>query len=746
MQLYARYRAMWRKAWLLGCFGLVVLGGACATAQQFAGPERLGAHVPSPMGFVHGAQYWVNPGATLDSIREDFRRMAAEDQFTAARLAFWTIPVGHEPDWTLWDACFEAAESQGVWLNPVLPYYPGWVTGGADDPENQKVFRDHVQMLVGRYKDEPMLALWTVDIEPSRAWKLKPSEHTLALYRDWLKGRYPDEETFLEKHTHCTSIEEAVPVTARSAGPWNNFQPLNDWQTFTAWALAEQTLRTVGYVREVDPNHPTSCTPPDVLHNQLIENGRSMWWLADTVDCPGSQMQAHWHLETADMPEDALIAQACSIRKVACSGRGRATYVGEVTAGPDLGESFRLYAPTDRELVGTALCHLAEGAKGYFFWLWNPLMHGPIAGGWGLRNPDGSATARAVALRPVGGMIREHQALLSRLEPRDTHVAILDTLDAQAYLYRRSHHHPMSEWYVMNQYGLFKALRSQQMGCDFIDERALLEGEALDYRVIYVPFSLTMSEEIAAALTDYTAAGGVIVCDAMTAFSKSGGIPFIEQPGAGLKDVLGIVPGPFEVLGDGWTEVTARQVEPYFDRFQNPKIWLGATELEPRNGAPEGLAAVKLLQPAAEAAGSEVLYADARGRPVVTLHAYGDGQAVWTGTLLGLAARPADAPRERLDAIASLFGRFVPEKSWEFRCDAPRVVCRRLGDGKDEVFVLFNEGDRAAEFYLRPNSRGTAAELLYPGDCSWQQTDSGRIRGTLAAMKGAVIHIAGTDD
>ena len=187
---------------------------------------------------------------------------------------------------------------------------------------------------------------------------------TIKLFREWLKTRYSSVEALHTADPGYSTFEGAYPVNDPSQGGWNNFQEYDDWVTFSCHALAEQVLFISEVVREMDPAHPVSCTPPDVLHNQVIADGRNMWWLADAVDIPSHQMELHWHLETADMPQDVFAGEACSLRKVYCSARGHGISCdGEFLAGPDLGESPRLVSTTTGELLGTDLMHLAEGPR-----------------------------------------------------------------------------------------------------------------------------------------------------------------------------------------------------------------------------------------------------------------------------------------------------------------------------------------------------------------------------------------------
>ena len=729
----------------------MVLCGLCmnlAIAQEKSPIRSMMEYRPTPashyrnnkVGFIHGVQYWVNPDATEESIDEDFKHMAEEDQINGARLAFWTIPLGANFDYTRFDACFRSAARHGVKINPVLPQIPGWLNGGADDPDIRKAYKEQIQKVISRYKDEPALAMWTVDIEPSRSWKVNPGEATLSLYRKWLPRRYRTLEDYRRLNPGQEAYDKAFAMNARNKGGWNNFQGFNDWITFTAWALAEQVGFVAEAVKEVDPIHPISCTPPDVLHNQVVENGRNMWWLADAVDYPGCQLHSHWHLETADMPTDVLIAQAASIRKVYCSARGRAaSYSGEVLCGPDFGESTRITSPSAKELLGTVLTHLAEGSKGYYFWLWNPLRDGPNAGAWTFREVDGSPSDKSRLLSNFGRMVRQHNDLLCSLKPSDTPVAIFDSMDAAIYLHRRSHYHAMSEWFVKNQYGFYKALRKSQIGCDFLDEIGLLNDKAKDYACIYVPFSMCMTPEVATALREYVAEGGTLIADAMTAFTPPNHLQYSEQPGAGLQEVFGIKASGIEVAYSGWTDVLKTNHERHFDRIQTAEPDEQAPIFNAR-GRRTPLVASRFLQ-FVQPITTTVTHQDEEGRPVCTVNKFGKGYAIWTGTLLGMTCRAADTPPERYEAVANFIRPYMPETPWKFQAPKNTIVCRRLtGQGQD-LFVLFNEGFQDARFTLDLGRKVKAKELLYPNQPPWKQVSKHKIKGHLGKMEGSVIYV-----
>ena len=215
-------------------------------------PKKADNYCDYNIGFIHGAQYWVHQDATAASIEKDFKAIAEEDNINAVRLPFWGTVftpasklIGHSQM-----PAFDAALKYNVRINPVLPQIPGWVDGSADDPNVHQKYKEHIQKIVAHFKDKPSLAIWTVDIEPSRSYKVKPAAATIALYRQWLPKRYGSIEEFKIKNSDIGSFETAYAINSRDKGPWNNFQGFNDWITFTAWALAEQTRFTVEAVKE----------------------------------------------------------------------------------------------------------------------------------------------------------------------------------------------------------------------------------------------------------------------------------------------------------------------------------------------------------------------------------------------------------------------------------------------------------------------------------------------------------------
>jgi hypothetical protein len=307
-------------------------------------------------------------------------------------------------------------------------------------------------------------------------------------------------------------------------------------------------------------------------------------------------------------------------------------------------------------------------------------------------------------------------------------------------LARRSEYHPMSEWYVKNQYGFYKALRKVQMGCDFIDEIGINDGTINNYDCIYVSFSMTMEKNIAQALKDYVYRGGTIIVDCMTAFTPREHQPYVEQPGLGMQEVLGVKALGFEMAYDGWTEIQRTNKEEYFDRMITVER---PNEFQPifgNDGKISPLVAKKFIQPV-QPLTAKVLYRDKKGRPVCTVNQFGKGHAIWTGTLLGITCWDADTPYKRYEAAAELIRPFVKPQIWRLKSPDNSIVCRRLTDGNGDLFVLINEGTEVAEFTLDFGRPCVPQELLRPQMPAWKKEwfSKSKISGELKSLEGCVI-------
>ena len=697
------------------------------------------------LGWMHGAQYWINLSATPDSIEDDFRIMAEEDHINLVRIAFWmwrdfeqTVP---QEAWDNYDACFRAGKKYGIKINPAFYSVNGYSDGGSDDPQIRQAWKEYIQQFVLRYKDEPALAFWTSDVEAFRSHRLV-EQHltpiTVERYLEWLKIKYPTVEDYVAAHP----LTKGYPGTRPPAGPnetipgvdnpilepeyitadwglWNKFQPRNDWITFNCYMNNDLMKFQADVIRKFDPDTPISITPYDVLLNQPVQLSRNLWWILDLADLPSFQMQSHWHLEIADMPRESLAAQAATIRKIFSASRDRGISItGEYTAGPEYGEGARRYSPTGEEILATNLVHLAEGSKGFMYWLWNPLEDGPNAGLWSLRELDGSPSERSISASRFGEMISKNNQLLFGMKPADTPVAIYDSMDAAIYLDTRDRSGSLARWFVKNQYAFFKALRQSGIGCDFIDIRGLRAGKLADYAVLYFPFSMAITFEEATFLRKYVEEGGTILCDLLTAFSLPNGEPFFQQqPGAGLSELLGLSTNAYEVVNSQ----------------------LNNTGIYDTRGRLSNLVASEMRQ-TVKPTTAQILFQDEKGRPLITVNSFGKGHALWTGTLLGLTCAGYETPPERYQAVADLIRPYIPQIPWKVESSGSGLICRRLSDGQKDVFVLLNEGVESVRFTLDIGRAVEPQELLYFDQPSWKKTSDRVIEGKLSPRQGSVIY------
>ena len=120
-----------------------------------------------------GAQVFIEPGQSAEEI-DIFFRTLKENGMQVARIRMFgshMLRDGSEPDFTLYDAAFDAAHRHGIRLFATL--FP--VTdelndvGGFKFPRSKahlKEIRNYIHTVVSHFADKPALYTWVLQNEP----------------------------------------------------------------------------------------------------------------------------------------------------------------------------------------------------------------------------------------------------------------------------------------------------------------------------------------------------------------------------------------------------------------------------------------------------------------------------------------------------------------------------------------------------------------------------------------------------
>jgi beta-galactosidase len=393
--------------------------------------------------------------------------------------------------------------------------------------------------LARRYADHPALARWHVHNEyGTLCW----CDHAAAAFRTWLRLRYGDGAAGLAALNEAwgtafwgqrySAWEQVLPPRATQYLP-NPAQKL-DFRRFWSDELLAAFREQRDVIRRYCPGTP-------VTTNLAMADWAAPdpWTWGDEVDV----VAIDHYLTTAGPGGHADIAFTADLAR--SIGRGKPWLLMEQAASIVVSDGLMVHREPGR-MLRDSLGYVARGADGVCFFQWRASRAGaelyhpalvPHAG------PDTRIFAEAAEL----GAALERIAEVAGSTVRASAAVLLDTDSKRALecagLPSDQIRHPDVARSV------HAALWRAGLACDLAPPGADLSG----YRLVLVPAVYLMSDDAAAALHRYVAAGGHLVVTFLSGIAdpfhrvRTGG-----YPGA-LRDLLGLRVEEFHPLPPGAT-------------------------------------------------------------------------------------------------------------------------------------------------------------------------------------------------
>jgi len=237
--------------------------------------------------------------------------------------------------------------------------------------------------------------------------------------------------------------------------------------------------------------------------------------------------------------------------------------------------------------------------------------------GYGLIHLDGTLTARSRAAGKVASIIARNGADLLAADPAPAQVAILYNRLSYMVGGAQPSLSKLGNAPRDSLEGLHRAFSEEQIPVDFVHPLDLLHDKLGSYKILFLPFPVMLSRDVAQAVARYIENGGTVVAEARLAWNDERGFSGDVVPGAGLAEVFGA------------REKVIRPVEKASLRLEN-SAGLG---LKP-GAVATGEAFEEVLEPQA---GGRVLARFAGGGPAIVEKTYGKGRAILVGSFLALA-------------------------------------------------------------------------------------------------------------
>lgn len=619
-----------------------------------------------PFGVTY--QHWPDPSITKEERVKDLQNIA-EYELNHVWYALHWAKVEKEQgkyDFDEIDERIKLAKNCGLKVHLVLEGYrggeegypPTWLLRNKDDiyvkwngestdtmaPRkiclNHPVVRERVKKFfeaVGEhFAKEDAILLYNIHWEPGFICKC---DNTMIEYVKWLKTKYGSIENFKKAWSapNVDKWEDIVDCKIRFGLGFPYATSTLDWGQFCLWNLANIIKDGADALRSKDTKHPVLTHPvlSMIPSPYLVSNGVDDWLLAKSVDILGTSLYP-----TIPWGRGPLVPStqgwfwAQILDDLRCAAGEKPFYIAELQT------HYRSrYHPTDRmspeQLSMIIWMCVAHGAKGITMWKWRPFLRGFQLSGRGITHHDGTPTDRAEIVKKIGAVLRKNSEIFLGMKTTRSEVAILFNpiifLKLISLLYK-----PESvEYSATSLYGFYKALWENQIPVDFIRNEDIRSGKLTQYKVLFMPFALSLDNDIAEKLVSYVQNGGVLVADSPCAVTDDFENNCYQiMPGAGLDKLFKCK----EIDLHGGQDVSPSQSVYSSGEASGSGIALHITD--PGSSLPGILPETSFSGSLYEEElqvlpGGKIVGTFDNGLPAIVSSVYGNGSTIFVGTCLG---------------------------------------------------------------------------------------------------------------
>ncbi len=509
-----------------------------------------------------GVQYYRPPFPLAHRWEEDLSRIRDAGMNTVQLWVLWSWVEATPGQFRFedYDRLVEGAEKRGlgVVLSTIAEVQPLWIHrevpgsemvdhmgrkvvssqrlechfgltpgGCTDHPGVWERMRGFLVAVAERYREARAIRGW--DAWNELRWNVQADgyvcycPHTLAAFREWLRGRHGSleglNEAWLRRYA---SWEDVMPGKL----PVRPFTEMMAFQHFLTWRANQhgraryEVLKAAGCKQPVTV-HPASPSPlepggiastNDFLreHNQAVNRGND-WFYADDLDGIGCSSFPKWGRE-----DDTDFAVRMSF--MASAARGKPCWLSELQGAASATENTIHEPVRAAEQQRWLWQGIAAGATTVLFWCWRDEVFGREAGGFGISGSDGYAPERLEGMKRTGDVLDRHADLLSGFRPDPPQAAVL--FSPQSYYLA---------WCQEGHAGL--AMQSVRTYCRSLSRLGIpwrvVEEEHLDaldgIKVLFLPRVNAMSPEVEERLEAFVEQGGVLFAESETgAFDHRG--------------------------------------------------------------------------------------------------------------------------------------------------------------------------------------------------------------------------------
>ncbi|HXW90958.1 MAG TPA: beta-galactosidase [Terriglobales bacterium] len=505
--------------------------------------------------------------------------------------------------------------------------------------------------------------------------------YTQARFRDWLKAKYH-------------GLDALNAAWYRSFENWDQVQPPRfstilsytdylDWRAFIDDKLAGDLKTRVDAVRSGDHTHPITshAAVPGLFTSPTDGYGEpDDWKMSASADFFGTSLYPK-HSESTKPWTYLMLAAGLDFSRSAGHSLDKGFWIGELQAGQGA-TGMRIAEPVDGHDEQYWMWQVvAHGAREIAVYAWYPMSSGFESNGYGLINLDGTLTERSRAAGQTANAIARHGSEILESNPAQAQVAIL--YNRLSYMVGGSQPSlsKLGNAERDSLLGLYRAFFEQNIPVDFVHSEDVAMNRVGQYKILFLPFPVMLSQDVADGLKHYVEAGGTAIAEARLAWNDARGFASNVIPGAGLAEVFGARENAI---------LPADKVQ--FQTGASP-----ALPGLPPNTTITGEAFEERLEPLP---GGTVLARFADGSPAIVERSEGRGKAILIGSFLALAYhRQNDRAAQQLFLSLAQAAGVSPEAEVT-GAGVSEVEVRQLVGERQRTILVFNHANTSADATL----------------------------------------------
>ena len=503
-----------------------------------------------------GSQLYINKNDTREQIEKWTAQMNYAGLDTIRLFMVWDHLEPKEGVWdfSLYDACFAAAEALNMQIIPTLMAVspPGWMrsSGGSQDVanlENASFWESamkYTNKLVERYHKSPALHSWILWNEPSRV--LNPDRIDKALFTEFLTEAYDNDinnlnSVYYKKYNDFSEVTKSDKQAA-TALEFAGYTEKLDFIRFSVYDLNIRLLRIAEEIRKIDAVHPVHTNPHN-LAAPMHTSGQSVFEQKKLVDFMGCSAHPSWH--STRFIKNRIHQSVAFFADLMKSVSPDRFWVTELQGGTNIFSGSVFMCPTYHDIKQWVWEAFGSGAEKTVFWCFNARNGGFEGGEWGLLNQAGEPSERLRAVTEISDLIKKHQDLFDKTQPQKPDIYILysdntitlDSLEGKG----DSPENPRNTHCGMDAVtGAYLMCKDLGYTVQMVSEEDICSQTIPMDGYLIAPNTYSLEHKTVAAIKDFVKNGGNFIADGLFGMKDKNGM-LSEENAAVSQEIFGTV-------------------------------------------------------------------------------------------------------------------------------------------------------------------------------------------------------------